>query len=56
MYGAWKPPGSKKIVRQGGKITVEDALAERMVKYNPKKYRIIKRNKPDGTGISPQSK
>lgn len=41
MFGAWKPPGSEKVVRKGGKYTVSDELAASLVKLNPDKYKLI---------------
>lgn len=41
MFGAWKPPGSEKVVRRGGKYTVSDELAASLVKCNKDKYKIL---------------
>jgi hypothetical protein len=48
MFGAWKPPGSEKIVRKGGKYTVSETLAASLVKINPDKYKVLN----DGKSIS----
>jgi len=55
MFGLWLPPGYTKPVGAGGKVTVDDDLAKVMVKKNPKKYKIVTRNKTDGKSIPAQS-
>ena len=54
MYGSWLPPGFTKVVRKGGKITVDEGLAAAMVKKNPNKYKLIDR-KNNGPSIHPQT-